>query len=74
MTLLYIIGIILLIGVLFVGWGIFGWILSAIGSVFELIFEGVEAGCGCIFSTIGGIIIAFFVIGAILALFGINII
>ena len=74
MTILYIIGIILLIGVLFVGWGIFGWILSAIGSIFELIFEGGKSGCGCLLQVILWPIIAFFVIGAILAIFGISII
>ena len=44
MTTVIIIGLILLLLVLFVGWGIIGWILRGIGSVFELIFEGGEFG------------------------------
>ena len=70
MTILYIIGIILLIGFLFVGWSIFGWILNGIGAIFELLMEGAQSGCGCILY----IIIGLFVIGAILALCGINIV
>lgn len=67
MTILYVIGVILLIGFLFVGWSIFGWILNIIGAILEFLMQGAQSGCGCILY----IIIGFFVIGAILALFGI---
>ncbi len=68
MTTIYIIGFILLIGVLFVGWGIFGWILRGIGAVFELLFEGGESGCGCLLQAIFWPIFIFFVLGAALVL------
>lgn len=64
---LYIIGAILLFVLLLVGWGIFGWIVEGIMWVIDLLLEGVQSGCSCI----GSIIIAIFVIGAILALFGV---
>ena len=38
--------------------------------VINLLLDGVQSGCGCI----GSIIIAIFVIGAILALFGVSVI
>lgn len=68
MTTVIIIGLILLILVLFVGWGIIGWILRGIGSVFELIFEGGESGCGCLLQAILWPIIIFFILGAALVL------
>ena len=68
MTIIYILGFILLIGVLFVGWGIFGWILRGIGAVFELLFEGGESGCGCLLQAIFWPIFIFFVLGAAMVL------
>jgi len=63
-----------LIILLFVGGGIFGWILKGIGAIIEFLFEGLGNGFGCFLKIILFPIIAFFVIGAILALFGIVII
>lgn len=40
MEILAIIGIILLIGLLFVGGGLFGWLLKGIGSILEFLFQG----------------------------------
>ncbi len=74
MEILYIIGAIVLIILLFVGGGIFGWILEGIGAIFGFLFEGLGNGLGCILKIILFPIIAFFVIGAILAMFGIVII
>lgn len=74
MEILLIIGAIVLIILLFVGFGIFGWILEGIGAIFEFLFEGLGNGLGCLLKIILFPIIAFFVIGAILAMFGIVII
>lgn len=65
---MYIIGFILLLGVLFVGWGIFGWILRGIGAIFDFIFEGGESGCGCLLQAILWPIIIFFILGAAMVL------
>ena len=74
MEILLIIGAIVLIILLFVGFGIFGWILEGIGAIIEFLFEGLGNGFGCLLKIILFPIIAFFVIGAILAMFGIVII
>ena len=74
MKILLIIGAIVLIILLFVGFGIFGWILEGIGAIIEFLFEGLGNGLGCLLKIILFPIIAFFVIGAILAMFGIVII
>ena len=48
MEILAIIGILVLIGVLFTGGGILGWLLKGVGSIFGLLWEGNEYGCGCV--------------------------
>lgn len=48
MEILAIIGILFLIGVLFTGGGILGWLLKGFGGIFDLLWEGNEFGCGCI--------------------------
>ena len=63
MEVLALIGIILLIGLLFVGGGLFGWLLKGIGSILEFLFQG----WGSCLRVIFGFIL---IIIAILALFG----
>lgn len=62
MTILYIIGVILLLCLLFVGWGIFGWILRAFGAVFEVLFEGAGTSCGCIVYILVGLFLIVFLL------------
>jgi hypothetical protein len=40
MEILTIIGILVLILIIFTGWGILGWLLKGIGAVFELLLDG----------------------------------
>lgn len=49
MEILAVIGIIALIALIFFGGGILGWILQAVGYVFEKLFEGCQTTFGCLF-------------------------
>lgn len=46
---LTIIGFIVLGFIIFVGAGIFGWILELLGYVFEFLWEGFTKSLGCLF-------------------------
>jgi hypothetical protein len=49
MEILAVIGIIALISLIFFGGGIIGWILQAMGFIFEKLFEGCQTSFGCLF-------------------------
>ena len=49
MEILAVIGIIALIALIFFGGGIIGWILQAMGFIFEKLFEGCQTTFGCLF-------------------------
>lgn len=57
-----IIGIIVLIIVLFVVFGLAGWVLKGVGVVFEFLWEGCSTSFGCLF----WVVIVFFVLMALL--------
>jgi hypothetical protein len=52
MEILAVIGIIALIALIFFGGGIIGWILQAMGFIFEKLFEGCQTSFGCLFIVI----------------------
>lgn len=49
MEILAVIGIIALIALIFFGGGVIGWILQAMGFIFEKLFEGCQTTFGCLF-------------------------
>ena len=57
-----IVGIIVLIIVLFVVFGLAGWVLKGFGVVFDFLWEGCSTSFGCLF----WVAIAFFVLMALL--------
>lgn len=52
MEILAVIGIVALIALIFFGGGILGWILQAVGFIFEKLFEGCQTSFGCLFLVI----------------------
>ena len=52
MEILAVIGIIALIALIFFGGGVIGWILQAMGFIFEKLFEGCQTSFGCLFFVI----------------------
>lgn len=63
MEILAVIGIIALIALIFFGGGILGWILQAVGYIFEKLFEGCQTSFGCLFLVI---VIGLLLLGMIL--------
>ena len=63
MEILAVIGIIALIALIFFGGGILGWILQAVGFIFEKLFEGCQTSFGCLFLVI---VIGLLLLGMIL--------
>ena len=49
MEILSVIGIIILLIVCFVAFGLLGWVLKALGWVFEFLQEGCSTSFGCLF-------------------------
>lgn len=43
MEIFAIIGVVVLIGILFTGGGLLGWLLKGVGSIFEFLLEGWES-------------------------------
>jgi hypothetical protein len=63
MEILAVIGIVALIALIFFGGGILGWILQAVGFIFEKLFEGCQTSFGCLFLVI---VIGLLLLGMIL--------
>ena len=63
MEILAVIGIIALIALIFFGGGIIGWILQAMGFIFEKLFEGCQTSFGCLFVVV---VIGLLLLGMIL--------
>ena len=63
MSLLAVIGLVALIALIFFGGGILGWILQAVGFIFEKLFEGCQTSFGCLFLVI---VIGLLLLGMIL--------
>ena len=64
-----ILGIILL-SIVFIVFGLSGWLLKIIGNIFDFFVDGIGHGCGCIFDCIVGIfflIVVSYVIMQVLA-------
>ena len=49
MEILFVIGIIILLIVCFVAFGLLGWVLKALGVVFDFLQEGCSTSIGCLF-------------------------
>ena len=49
MEILLVIGIIILLIVCFVAFGLLGWVLKALGVVFDFLQEGCSTSFGCLF-------------------------
>jgi len=63
MEILGIIGIIILIGILFVFGGLLGWVFNALGFVFDFLFEG----CGSCLRVVVWIILIFLLLVVLFA-------
>lgn len=54
---LVILGIILIITLLFIGGGLFGWLLEIVNVIFDLLWKGCGSTMGCLFWVFVGFVL-----------------
>ena len=57
MELLTIIGILFVILIVFIGGGLFGWLLKGLGVVFDFLWDGCSTSMGCLFWVVIAILV-----------------